>query len=598
MASQQELMTALRNADAAGDNQAAKRIAAMIGQGQQTIGANDGANTVNPSPAGQIDPDIPTDTDMPADQPLQASPAEDGMGRQAFNVASELAAAANRSVAEFVDLPHAVNGVLNLSGVDYRVPTLTGALESTGIQGGFMDEGTPRDIVQGIGSLIPAAAGMKQVKGRDIANAGGAFAELLGFGSAVAAPIVKPVAQAAGVVADTAQGLIPASKASKAAELPLLRQSGEVAAAGFKLDDAGRAVKDKAQQLALKAGVDEGAVAMIAASDKPTKARMNTMMEFLEKGKKSLEFRNFNPPQRVLGQSIQDKLAVVQRTNSAAAGKLDEVAESLKGQSVDVSPAIGNFLGKLEKQGIMFDPKTGNLNFDDSTIEGLDDAQAIIQRVVKRLYHTKDPSNNAHKAHLAKKFIDEQVTYGKSQTGLSGTMEGIVKGLRRDIDTALDTTFPQYDRVNTNYSETRDIIDEVQALAGNRVDLSGDKADKALGTMSRKVLSNYNTGTAMEELFENLDKVARRYGDPLTDNIDDDLKKLVSMEAEMRRMFPTATKPNTLQGNMGMETARVGTDLATGNKIGLASKLMDKAKSAFSGDEEAKIKAIKALLAE
>jgi hypothetical protein len=525
---------------------------------------------------------------------------DDGIGRQAFNVVSELAAANNRSVTEFLDFlgPDTVNAVLNLSGVDYRVPTLTGTLEGTGIQGGFMEEGTGRDIVQGVGSLIPAAAGMKQVKGRDIAKGSEAFKELLGFGSAAAAPIAQPVAKAAGAVADTAQGLIPASKASKAAELPLLRQSGEVAAAGFKLDDAGRAVKDKVQQTALKAGVDEGAVAMIAASDKPTKARMKTMMEVLEKGKKSLEFRNFNPPQKVLGEALKDRLSVIQRTNSKAASQLDAVAQSLKGKPVDVSGAMGNFITKLEKQGILFDPKTGSLNFDDSTIEGLTDAQNIIKRVVKRLHQTKDPTGNALRAHNAKKFIDEQVTYGKTQTGLSGTMEGIIKGLRRDIDTALDTTFPLYDKVNTNYSETREIIDEIQRLAGKRVDLSGSRSDKALGTMSRKVLSNYNTGVAMEDLFENLNKVAARYGDPLTDNIGDDLNKLVSMEAEMRRMFPTATKPNTFQGGIGMETARAAADVATGNKIGLVSKIAGKLGDAFSGDEEAKIKAIKALLSE
>lgn len=544
--------------------------------------------------------DIPLASEQPA-QPTQPAPAkEDGMGKQAFNVISELAAANNRSVTEFIDFlgPDTVNAVLNLSGVDYRVPTLTGALEGTGIQGGFMDEGTPRDIVQGVGSLIPAAAGMKQVKGRDIASAGGAFSELLGFGSAAAAPVTQPVAKAASAVADKAQSILPTSKASKAAELPLLRQSGEVAAAGFKLDDAGRAVKDKAQQLALKAGVDEGAVAMIAASDKPTKTRMKSMMEVLEKGKKSLEFRNFNPPQRVLGEALQDRLSVIQRTNAKAASQLDDVANSLKGQRVDVAPAMNNFISKLEKQGIGFDPATGKLNFEDSSIEGLIDAQNIIKRVVNRLHQTKDPTNNAYKAHIAKKFIDEHVTYGKSQSGLSGTMEGIIKGLRRDIDTALDATFPQYDKVNTDYSTTREIIDEVQRLAGARVDLTGPRSEKALGTMSRKVLSNYNTGTAMEDLFENLNKVAKQYGDPLTDNISDDLSKLVSMEAEMRRMFPTATKPNTLQGNIGMETARVAGDLATGNKIGLVGKLADKVKGAFSGDEEAKIKAIKALLSE
>ena len=47
-----------------------------------------------------------------------------------------------------------------------------------------------------------------------------------------------------------------------------------------------------------------------------------------------------------------------------------------------------------------------------------------------------------------------------------------------------------------------------------------------------------------------------------------------------------------------MEAARVGADVASGGKIGLARKVMDKVSSAFSVDEEAKIKAIKALLSE
>jgi hypothetical protein len=542
--------------------------------------------------------DIPTGADLPIDD---ATPRhDDGAGRQAFNALSELAAASNKSVTEFVDFlgPDTVNAVLSLSGSEYRVPTLTGALEPIGIRGGFMDEGVPRDIVRAAGSLLPAAAGMKQVKGRDITRAKDAFSELLGFGSAAAAPVVKPIAKTAEAVTEAAKPLMPVSKAAKEAELPLLRQSGEVAAAGFKLDDAGRVVKDKAQQVALKAGVDEGAVSMMAASDKPTKARMSSMMDMLEKGKKSLEFRNFNPPQRVMGQALKDRLSVIQKTNADAAGQLDSVAKSLKGKPVDVSAPINNFIAKLENQGIAFDPATGKLNFDDSTIEGLNEPQAIIKRVVNRLYETGDPTQNAYRAHNAKKFIDEQVTYGKSQSGLSGTMEGIIKGLRRDIDSALDAKFPEYDRVNTNYADTRAIIDEVQALAGKRVNLRGEKSDKALGTMSRKILSNYNTGTAMEDLFENLDVVARRYGNPLTDNISDDLKKVVSMEAEMRRMFPTATKPNTLQGNVGMEAARMGADIATGNKIGLVGRLADKARRTLTGDEQAKINAIKALLAE
>ena len=119
------------------------------------------------------------------------------------------------------------------------------------------------------------------------------------------------------------------------------------------------------------------------------------------------------------------------------------------------------------------------------------------------------------------------------------------------------------------YAETRGVIDELQSLTGKKVNLSGDKADKALGVMSRKVLSNYNTGTATEEMFEQLDKVAARYSSPLSGGFDDDLKKIVSTEAALRKMFPTAIKPNTFQGEIGSEVVRGAASAATGGKSDL-----------------------------
>ena len=546
----------------------------------------------------------PQETTPPRDllaEPLPVQPQEEGapdsLAQNAFNVISELAAASNRGVTEFVDFlgPDTVNAMLNLSGSDVRVPTLTGALEPTGIQGGFMEPGLPREAVRAVGTAIPAAAGFKQVQGRDLTRAGDALAELLGAGSAAA---VAPVRSATTAVGDIVQDVLPEGAARKAAELPLLRQSGEVAAAGFKLDDAGRVLKDKVQQTALNAGIDEGAVAMIAAANKATKSRMKEMMEVLEGGRKSLEFRNFNPPQRVVGQAINDRLSVIQKANKAAGRDIDRAANTLKNQPVDVSPAVNQFLDDLTDEGIGVNLKTGTLDFSDSTIEGLKEPQHIIRTVFKRLYDTKSPSKDAFKVHLAKKFIDEQVSYGKSQAGLSGRMEGIVKGLRHNLDGILDNQFPTYDRVNTIYKETRDVIDEIQSLAGRKVDLTGNKVDKALGTMSRKLLSNYNTGTAMETLFESMDDVATRYRGSADVQIDDDLKKLISLEAEIRRMFPSAIKPNTFQGEIGAEVARGAVEAARGDTIPMVGSALKMGRRLFSKDDEQKIKAIKELLSE
>lgn len=569
MPTKEQLERALIGADKAGDVEAAKALATALKAGQY-------------------------DDQVPQAATVAAPPRQDSFAKNTLDVLGELSASANRSVTGMLDFvgPDTVNSMLTLAGSERRVPTLTGLLEPTGIRGGMMEPGPARDAVRAGGALIPVAAGMVPVQGRNLAtSAKDVVAEFLGAGTQA---VTSPIKSVASTVSDTVQGALP-NKARDAAKLPLLRQSGDVAAAGFKLDG-DRVVKDAIQQKALKAGLDEGAVAMIASANKATKSRIKDMVSVLEGGRKNLEFRNFNTPQKVVGEAITDRLKVIQGANRQAASQLDNVANSLKGKPVDVSGPINKFIGDMEAEGIVFNPQTGGLDFSNSSIQDLTDVQNIVNRVFRRLYNTADPTQNAYNVHRAKKFIDEQVSYGKTQAGLSGRMENIVKGLRRNLDQTLDSAFPEYNRVNTVYSETRGVIDDLQGLAGTKVDLNGDNVSKALGTMSRKVLSNYNTGTATEDLFKSLDDVSRKYGSPLTSRIDDDLFKLVSAEAEIRKMFPSAVKPNTFQGEIGTEVGRAAVDAATGNKIGLLSRAAKAAGKIFSPDDEAKIKALKDLL--
>jgi len=76
------------------------------------------------------------------------------------NVLAELAAGANRSVAEFVDFlgPDTANAILSLAGSETRVPTLMESIP--GIKGGFMEEGLGRDVVRAAGEVVPAALSM------------------------------------------------------------------------------------------------------------------------------------------------------------------------------------------------------------------------------------------------------------------------------------------------------------------------------------------------------------------------------------------------------------------------------------------------------
>jgi len=120
-----DLMTALRNADAAGDTEAASRIAGMI-KAQQS---------------------------GPESQPEKQE--EGFVAKYTPDVVLEAMAAVNRGAVDMADLPATLgNAVLELSGSDQRIPTIKGsALGKAATTGGYMEEGLGRDIVMAAGEL-------------------------------------------------------------------------------------------------------------------------------------------------------------------------------------------------------------------------------------------------------------------------------------------------------------------------------------------------------------------------------------------------------------------------------------------------------------
>ena len=142
--------------------------------------------------------------DLSTAKPVSADPQvaapQGNVTTDALAVLGEFAAAGNRSLAEAIDFvgPGALNAVLRLAGSDYQLPTAAGLHDQMpGAEGGFMDEGMARDMVQAGGQVLtPGLMGAIPVKARNVAKAPGAIAEMAGFGSAA------PTAAAAGVAMD------------------------------------------------------------------------------------------------------------------------------------------------------------------------------------------------------------------------------------------------------------------------------------------------------------------------------------------------------------------------------------------------------------
>ena len=335
-------------------------------------------------------------------------------------------------------------------------------------------------------------------------------------------------------------------------------------------------------------GWDDGVVAMAKTATPEDKKTMLKMLDIYEQGKKNTRFAANNRPSDALGTSVNARVRHVIGVKKEAAAQLDAVAQSLKAKRANFAPAGSGFLDNLKSQGIGLDD-AGKLDFSNSTIDGQRGNQAILSRIYDRYKKVLD-SGNAYDAHQLKKFIDNQVSYGKQKTGLTNELNSILKGLRHGVDDVLDTSFPSYNKVNSQFAETKQALDAYQSAIGPSIDLESDSATTALGTVTRRLLGNsQKRGQQLDALAE-LDSVSKRYGKAFND----DLITQASFADALEGMFgPSA--PSSFYGDIDKAVRRGS------SSEGLSAFLMDKAADTGAAvvgrNEENAIKAMRDLLA-
>lgn len=353
-----------------------------------------------------------------------------------------------------------------------------------------------------------------------------------------------------------------------------------------------KVVSDSQAKEAIKQGFEDRVISTIKASSPEDKRRMTQMLNIHKSGKKSAKFAAKYRPADVLGKSFDERIKFIIKAKKDAVQELDNAASSLKGKQVDYDPAVNNFMKSLQDIGVSIDEKAGKLNISlaGSDIEGDVASRQLLNRVFNRLVNTKVP--DAYDVHRAKRYIDTQVSYGKTKANpLSKTTENIVKSLRRDLNEALRDKSEVYKLANEKYSDSISALDDIQNAVGTKIDLEGQNVDKALGTASRKLLSNYGSRVNMIDAIDKLETTAKKYGA----SIDNDLVNQIIFANEVDRMFgaPAAT---SFKGQIEQAVSR-GTDMARRGKvdaaIDLAAKGIEKARGI---NEENAIKSMEEIL--
>ena len=478
---------------------------------------------------------------LPGDTFAIESPGDKtAFAEDALDVSAELAAGVNRGVTGLVDMvgPELFNNLASLFDSDMRAPTLRENMP--GIEGGFMEEGLPREAVRMIGEYgVPMLGATKAVQARNLASPSGAAAEFLGFGSAAPASIV-------------AQGL-PAPQPTLARELATKRQEGDLAGAGYALNEDGRVVADPIQQKLMGWGhqVQPGIVAMLKDATPRTRRIMLDMVDEVERGMSNAKYKVMNRPLEKTGESIAERLRYAKSVQREAGKSMDKVAKGLEGQHVDINAPISNLMERLSGYNVGFVPDgKGGIaaDFSQSDFVNMPDLQKTVEGMVDKIFSAQ--RTDARGLHGLKKFIDRQVNYASRQTGMDAELEGMFKGFRGGINEVLREHFPEYKKVNTVYAQSKNILDEIQRIAGRNTDLYGDMAPKALTGKVRGLLSNAQYRTNLLGALGELDSFVKSQG-ASKKKFGDDIITQVKFVDEMERLFGKVVVAETsLQGDL------------------------------------------------
>ena len=372
------------------------------------------------------------------------------------------------------------------------------------------------------------------------------------------------------------------------------------------LKGAGMAIKDPQATAAIKQGFDEGVIAAVKNSSPEDRAKMVQMSDIKERGLQDNRYAAEHRPSDIVGQSVTDRFKVVHRANKLSGKEINKVAETLKGKPIDIEAATSGFADSLNDLGVRLvdDGKGGKKpDFEFSQLGPGD--RGPLKEVIRQM-NIIGGTVDGFAAHRMKRVIDNNVTFGKVKTGMSGDAERALKSFRASLDDSLDSQFPKYNEANTVYAETIGALDAFQDVAGKKMNLTGPNSDKAVGTLMRRVLSNAQSRVRLIDSVNEIETIANKYINldfgpkrigPAGKGFTDDLLNQVLFVDELDARFGAIAR-TSFQGEIeqgAKQAARAATTKAgaADAAIGLAAKSIEKARGV---SDEAAFKAIKDLL--
>ena len=215
-------------------------------------------------------------------------------------------------------------------------------------------------------------------------------------------------------------------------------------------------------------------------------------------------------PIEIVGKPIVRKVKQLDADVKKFGTELNEVAGNLKGKAVKYYDNLKSQLDTgLDTLGIKrIDDIKGTelddtLDFVGSDLEGLGKAN---QNVIINVYRRFNGAKDANDLHRLKKFIDENVDFGKSAEGFTASTERLLKNWRKQIDGALDNEFPAYKKVNDELSARLGPLKDMQKLMKGIDPNSEDLLEMSAGLLARRLTSNAVSNPKIRQILRKMDE--------------------------------------------------------------------------------------------
>jgi len=552
MPTEQQLISALRQADEAGDTEAAQRFAQLIRDSRSTpVESENDFLDSNPVPGfneGIQESFSVTDTGGTVGDAVRSVGQGVSLG---FLDEAQAGLLATIGTA----LPESLGGLPEGKSLSENFRGIRDAIRDDDAR---FSEANPKLAVAGelVGGALTAGTGLAKTAGTKLAatktgavlggaaGAGFSEAELVGDDKDISGFIgdvaLSSIFGTAGGAALDVGSTYLASRVAKSDHLKKLISNGSggsskaVDALSSGVEKTKVKATAKAVGAATKQGFDEGVVNMIVGSNKVDKSNMRKMVNSIVKAKKDPKNGLRSRPSDVLGQSVAKRYRYVENQKKLAGEAVDKQSRALENVQVDYDDVAERFYNTLEDSGVSIDRDGGVLNFKRSDFEDLDGSMKAVKNVSRRLSQNLD----ARGLHRLKRYIDNNIQDSKASAGITGQAESLLKSLRSDVDGLLDGQFSAYDIANQRYSKSIGALNGVNDLLGK-----SNADDRTLGTLSRRISSNAMSGSRVDDALIELNRTANEMGGKFTDDFD----TLVVFSNELERRFGSSAR-TSLQG--------------------------------------------------